>query len=69
MLANELFPQLQEGTNIKSLFHILQLNEATEDDIQPICHSPYHDLNNFKLLVERNNESFSILSCNIKYIN
>ena len=54
---------------MNSLCNILQLNEATDDDIQPIHHSSYYDLDNFKLLAERNNEQFSILSSNIESTN
>ena len=58
MLANAYFPQLQGDTNINSLFNILQLNEATDDDIQLIRHYPYYHFDNFKILTERNNERF-----------
>ena len=54
---------------MNSLFNILQLNEATDDDIQSIHHSSYYDLDNFKLLAERNNERFSILRSTIESIN
>ena len=55
----------QRGT---FLFNILHINE-TLDDIQPIYHSPYYDLDKFKLLAGRNNERFNILSSNIESIN
>ena len=44
---------------MNSLFNILQLNEVTDDDIKPIRHSSYYDLDNLKLLAERNIERFS----------
>ena len=69
MLDNDSFLRFQGGANVNSLFNILQLNEATDDDFQPIHHSSYYDLENFKLLAERNNERFSILSSNIESIN
>ena len=55
----------QGGTNHNSLFNILQLNETLDEDIQPIRHSPHYDLDNSKLLAERHNERFNILSTNI----
>ena len=54
---------------MNSLYNILQLNEANYSDILPIRHSSYYDLDNFKLLAERNNERFSMLSSNIESVN
>ena len=66
---DESFINFQGGTNRNSLFNILQLNETLDEDIQPIRHSPYYDLDNFKLLAERHNKRFNILSVNIESIN
>ena len=52
MLADESLSQSQGGSN--SLFDILHLNEATDDDIQSIGHSSYYDLDTFNLLAEKN---------------
>ena len=49
---DESFIHFQGGTNCNSLFNILQLDETLDEDIQPIRHSPYYDLDNFKLLAE-----------------
>ena len=66
---DESFINFQGGPNRNSLFNILQLNETLDEDIQPIRHSPYYDLDNVKLLAERHNKHFNILSTNIKSIN
>ena len=66
---DESFIHFQGGTNRNSLFNILQLDETLDEDIQPIRHSPYYDLDNFKLLAERHNKRFNILSTNIESIN
>ena len=66
---DESFIHFQGGTNRNSLFNILQLDETLDEDIQPIRHSPYYDLDNFKLLTERHNKRFNILSTNIASIN
>ena len=65
----ESFIHFQGGTNRNSLFNILQLDETLDEDIQPTHHSSYYDLDNFKLLAERRNERFNILSTNIESIN
>ena len=52
-----------------SLCDMLLLNEANENDIQPIIHSPYYDMDKLKSLAEQNNRCFSILSSNVEYIN
>ena len=52
-----------------ALFNISQLNETLDEDIQPIRHSAYYDLDNFKLLAERHNKRLNILSINIESIN
>ena len=54
---------------MNSLFNILQLNVATDDDIQPIRNPSCYDLDNFKFLAEKDKESFSTLSSNREYIN
>ena len=66
---DESFIHFQGGTNRNSLFNILQLDETLDEDIQPIRHSPYYDLDNFKLLPERHNTRFNILITNIESIN
>ena len=66
---DESFIHFQGGTNHNSLFNILHLNETLGEDIQPICHSSYYDLYNFKLLAERKNLHFNTLSTNIESIN
>ena len=50
-----------------SLCDMLLLNEANENDIQPIIHSPYYDMDKLKLLTEQNNRCCSIikLKCRI----
>ena len=54
----ESFTNFQGDANRNSLLHIFQLNETLDEDIQPMRHSLYYDLDNFKLLAERNNEPF-----------
>ena len=66
---DESFIHFQGGTNRNSLFNILQLDETLDEDIQPIRHSTYYDPDNFKLLAERHNKRFNILSTNIESIN
>ena len=63
------FYQFHGGMSSTSLCDILQLNEANENDIQPIIHSPYYDMDMLKLLTEQNNGCFSILSSNVESIN
>ena len=63
------FSRFQGGFSSNSLCDILQLNEANENDIQPIIHSPYYDMDTLKLLTEQNNGCFSILSSNVESIN
>ena len=43
MTADKSFFRFQGGFSSNSLCDILQLNEANENDIQPIIHSPYYD--------------------------
>ena len=50
MLADESFLKCQRGSNSGSLLDILQLNETTDVDIQPIRHC--YGLDKFKLLAE-----------------
>ena len=69
MLADTSFFQFQGGIRSNSLCDMLQLNEANENDIQPIIHSPYYDMDMLKLLTEQNNGCFSILSSNVESIN
>ena len=52
-----------------SLCDMLLLNEANENDIQPIIHSPYYDMDELKLLTEQNNRCFSILCSNVESSN
>ena len=66
---DEPFINFQGGSNRNSLFNILQLNETLDEDIQPIRHSPYYELDNVKLPADRHNESFNVLSTNIASIN
>ena len=61
------FIHFQEGANRNSLFNILQLDETLDEDIQPIRHSTYYDLD--KLLAERHNKRFNTLSTHIESIN
>ena len=44
MSADTSFFQFQGGIRSNSLCDMLQLNEANENDIQPIIHSPYYDI-------------------------
>ena len=69
MLADKSFFQFQGSTSSNSLCDILLLKEANENDIQPIIHSPYYDMDMLKLLTEQNNGCFSILSSNVESIN
>ena len=69
MTADKSFSRFQGGFSSNSLCDILQLNEANENDIQPIIHSPYYDMDTLKLLTEQNNGCFSILSSNVESIN
>ena len=72
MIADKSFFHFHGGIRSNSLCDILQLNEANEaneNDIQPIIHSPYYDMDMMKLLTELNNGCFSILSSNVEYIN
>ena len=66
---DEPFIHFQGGTKSNSLFNILQLSETLDEDIQPIRHSPYYDLDNVKLPADRHNECFIVLSTNIASIN
>ena len=56
MLADTFF-QFKEAYALRrnSLCDMLQLNEANENDIQPIIHSPYYDMDMLKLLSEQTN--------------
>ena len=63
-MINHLFIFKEVLTAILYLI-LLQLNETLDEDIQPIRHSPYYDLDNFMLLAERHNKRFNILSTNI----
>ena len=69
MLADTSFFQFQGGIRSNSLCDMLQLNEANENDIQPIIHSSYYDMDMLKLLTEQNNGCFSILSSNVESVN
>ena len=69
MVADKSFFQFQGGMSSNSLCDILQLNEAHENDIQPIIHYPYYDMDMLKLLTEQNNGCFSILSSNVESTN
>ena len=69
MTADQSIFRFQGGFSSNSLCDILQLNEANENDIQPIIHYPYYDMDMLKLLTEQNNGCFSILSSNVEYIN
>ena len=69
MTADKSFVRFQGGFSSNFLCDILQLNEANENDIQPIIHSPYYDMDMLKLLTEQNNGCFSILSSNVESIN
>ena len=61
---DEAFTHFHGGTNRNSVLNI-QLNETLDEDIQPIRHSPYYDLDNVKSLAERHNEHLNILRTNI----
>ena len=50
-MINHLFIFKEVLTAILYLI-LLQLNETLDEDIQPIRHSPYYDLDNFMLLAE-----------------
>ena len=69
MTADKSFFQFQGGMSSNYLIDILQLNETNENDIQPIIHSPYYDMDMMKILTEQNNGCFSILSSNVESSN
>ena len=66
MTADKSFFRFQGGFSSNSVCDILQANE---NDIQPIIHSPYYDMDMLKLLTEQNNGCFCILSSNVESIN
>ena len=69
MLADKYLFQFQGGIRSNSLYDMLQLNEANENDIQQIIHSQYYDMDMLKLLAEKNNINVSILSSNVESVN